>query len=234
MRFVFVEPKYSLNFGYSLRVLKNFGFSEIYVVNPRFSLKSKTLVKFSKHAKDLIKKVKQAKSLEDAVEGVVVATTAVKEKAKHRYYNIITPEGLCRIIKGGKKVSIVIGRDDTGLTPEEIGKMDYVLTIPANPEYPTLNLSHALAIIAYFAFICSDRHLNSKNKKGGREKGKERIIKIFENHAEKLLEGTSIRDKEKVKNAFISILKRSDATDLELKAVLAWLKKLGPKAGWQK
>jgi len=221
IRFVFVEPKYKINFGHSLRVLKNFGFDEIYVVNPRIKF-DKGVEKFSKHAKDLIKKIVVVDSIEKAIKGVSIATTGIKEKAKHRYFNLINPKKLTQLIKEGKELTIIIGRDDIGLKKEEIAKCDYVLNIESSKEYPTLNLSHALAIIAYFAFISEKKELKSK----GRNKEVEEIKKIIRKEIFEMVNQTNIREKEKVAFAISSIINRSDATLLELKAFLAFLKKI--------
>jgi TrmH family RNA methyltransferase len=221
IRFVFVEPKYKINFGHSLRVLKNFGFDEIYVVNPRIKF-DKGVEKFSKHAKDLIKKIVVVDSIEKAIKGVSIATTGIKEKAKHRYFNLINPKKLTQLIKEGKELTIIIGRDDIGLKKEEIAKCDYVLNIESSKEYPTLNLSHALAIIAYFAFISEKKELKSK----GRDKEVEEIKKIIRKEIFEMVNQTNIREKEKVAFAVSSIINRSDATLLELKAFLAFLKKI--------
>jgi TrmH family RNA methyltransferase len=224
VRFVFVEPKYKINFGHSLRVLKNFGFDEIYVVNPRIKF-DKGVMKFSKHAKDLISNVVVVDSLEKAIKGISVATTGIKEKAKHRYFNLINPKELQKLVKKGKEISIIIGRDDIGLKKEEIAKCDYILNIEANNEYPTLNLSHALAIIGYFVFT------SSKNiKKASDRKDIKNLKKVISKEIFKIVKQTNIREKEKVAFAISSIINRSDATKLELKAFLALLKKLRPSS----
>jgi TrmH family RNA methyltransferase len=220
VRFVFVEPKYKINFGHSLRVLKNFGFDEIYVVKPRIKF-DKGVEKFAKHAKDLKNKIVVVDSFEKAIKGISIATTGIKEKAKHRYFNLITLNKLQQLIKEGKELTIIIGRDDIGLKKEEIAKCDYILNIESSKEYPTLNLSHALAIISYFAFIA-----NKKEKKRTNDtRQKKQIKKIIEKEIYRMIKQTDIREKEKVAFAISSIINRSDATLLELKAFLAFLKK---------
>jgi len=224
VRFVFVEPKYKINFGHSLRVLKNFGFDEIYVVKPRIKF-DKGVEKFAKHAKDLKNKIVVVDSFEKAIKGVSVATTGIKEKAKHRYFNLITPKKLGQLVKEGKELTIIIGRDDIGLKREEIAKCDYVLNIESNRDYPTLNLSHALAIIAYFVFISKNDKKEAKEEKEMIKEKKQQLKKVIEKEVYKAIKQTDIREKEKVAFAISSIINRSDATLLELKAFLAFLKK---------
>jgi tRNA/rRNA methyltransferase len=59
------------------------------------------------------------------------------------------PEEIRDIIGDRKDVAIVLGRDTTGLTVSEIQACDLVVHIPTWTAYPTLNISHALAIILY-------------------------------------------------------------------------------------
>jgi TrmH family RNA methyltransferase len=225
VRFVFVEPKYKINFGHSLRVLKNFGFDEIYVVKPRIKF-DKGVEKFAKHAKDLKNKIVVVDSFEKAIKGVSIATTGIKEKAKHRYFNLITPKKLGQLVKEGKELTIIIGRDDIGLKREEIAKCDYVLNIESNRDYPTLNLSHALAIIAYFTFIANNKGIKREAKREVKEKDQiKQLKKVIRREIYKTVKQTNIREKEKVAFAISSIINRSDATLLELKAFLAFLKK---------
>jgi len=46
-------------------------------------------------------------------------------------------------------VSILFGRENWGLNNDEIRRSDIVCTVPTSPGYPIMNISHAVAIIAY-------------------------------------------------------------------------------------
>jgi rRNA methylase len=58
-----------------------------------------------------------------------------------------------------RKVLLILGRDTTGLTNEEIMKCDDLIKIPTSEEYPALNISHSLAILLYIWSI-----MNRKTK----------------------------------------------------------------------
>jgi len=152
VKIVLVEPKKGGNVGSVARVMMNFGFSELALVNPPYP--DDEMKMFAMHAWDIVEKANVYSSLEDAVMecGVVVATTGVvpKSEKEHVRHPIYTIDQLPSILKGvGGKVGIVFGREDNGLTSEEIGMCDIVITIPTSSDYPSMNLSHAVAITLY-------------------------------------------------------------------------------------
>jgi TrmH family RNA methyltransferase len=141
-----VEPEYQQNIGYCARVMKNFGFSNLWIVNPKVQLGDEAVM-YSKHAVDVLKKAKVVKRIADATSGcsIVVGTTAIKPGGRTIVRKAITPKAL----KLGGKTAILIGREGNGLSPEELEGCDIVVRIPTDEEYPTLNISHALAILLY-------------------------------------------------------------------------------------
>ncbi len=56
-----------------------------------------------------------------------------------------------RIISSAKKnkVAILFGREKNGLTNEEVDKCGFLITIPANPYAPSLNLAQSIMLVAY-------------------------------------------------------------------------------------
>ena len=62
------------------------------------------------------------------------------------------------------KVALVFGRESTGLTNEELKLMDFIIRIPANQNYPTLNISHAVGIILYTFYVSALCRLISDGK----------------------------------------------------------------------
>ncbi len=150
IRVVLVEPEYEINIGYVARLMKNFGFNDLYLVNPKVKIGPAARM-FAKHGEDILDSATIVKTLDEAIEDVDIAvgTTGV---AGHDYlvHRIcIPPWELKYALKRKGTIAIVFGRESIGLLNEEIEKMDVLVTIPANPEYPILNLSHAVAIILY-------------------------------------------------------------------------------------
>jgi len=149
---VLVEPVYEINIGQVARTMKNFGFRELVMVNPLVPI-DKSAAVFASHARDILDNARLVDSLDLALKGVElrVATTALAAKSPHNLTrgSIPVSELAERIAEHPRTTAIIFGRDPTGLTNSEISKCDMVVTIPAHPDYPTLNISHAAAIILY-------------------------------------------------------------------------------------
>ncbi len=213
---VIVEPMYQQNLGYIARVSKNFGIKKLNLVRPRCNYRGREAIKYSKHAKDLLLKAATFKSIREATKSTfVVGTTALWRKTGKAFYNVYEPSQLLRLIKRNriKEVSILIGRDDTGLTKEELMECDANVFIPTNEEYPALNISHALAIMLY-AFSASERWKDRPEAPDCKEM--ERINLLIDIFVSKR---KGIRDKKAVAMALRHMMMRSSPTKEELRAI---------------
>ncbi|MCX9013479.1 MAG: RNA methyltransferase [Candidatus Methanoperedens sp.] len=151
-RTVLVEPLYSGNIGSTARAMKNFGFSELVLLNPCEIDKNARIM--SVHAYDIIENAKIATTLEEAVEGshLIVGMTGLpgKTENKHKRMPAISPRKLREKLTGKSGiVSLLFGREDDGLSNEELELCDMVVYIPTSPEYTSMNLSHAVAVVLY-------------------------------------------------------------------------------------
>ncbi|MBS7654904.1 RNA methyltransferase [Candidatus Bathyarchaeota archaeon] len=152
VRVVLVEPEYEANIGYIARVMKNFGLTELYIVKPKVILSSEALI-FAAHAKDVVRKAVTVNSIQEAIKGVeiIIGTTAKPAKSSRNILRIsIKPEDVAGKIKAlTGKAALLFGRESSGLSNEELGLCNLILSIPADENYPTLNVSHAAAIVFY-------------------------------------------------------------------------------------
>ena len=153
VKVVVVGPKYQMNLGYIARVSKNFGVKSLCLVGPRANWRGRKAVMFAKHADDLLGKAEICKGLESATRdcAYVIGTTGIWDKARSGFRDAYTAADAARRAGrlGARRIALVIGRDDTGLSVDEISKCDIIAFVPTNPEYPVLNISHALAIMLY-------------------------------------------------------------------------------------
>jgi tRNA/rRNA methyltransferase len=143
------------NVGSIARVMKNFGLKELVLVGPKCDPQSKEAWDRAAHARDVLKKAVVADFAYLKKYDYLVATTARLGSD----YNIpripVTPAELAaKLAKLDKKtkVAILFGRESSGLLNDEIQKCDFTVTIPASEEYPTLNVSHAVAVVLYELF----------------------------------------------------------------------------------
>ena len=223
LRIVVVEPIYQVNLGYIARACKNFGVKRLNLVNPKCKYKGKEAVKYSKHARDLLESAAVFKSIAQATKGTfVVGTTALWRKTGKAFYNVYTPGKLLGLVKRNRisRVSVLIGRDNIGLTKDELAGCDATIYIPTSGEYSALNISHALVIILYsFSsyLIKSDKDMESNAADHRDIEGLSRLFKMV------VSKRKDIRDKKAVTMAFNHVIKRSAPTGKELAALSAAL-----------
>ncbi|MDD1668478.1 MAG: RNA methyltransferase [Methanomicrobiales archaeon] len=148
---VLVEPLHEGNVGFTARVMKNFGFSDLVLVNP--CPLGDLARACAMHASDVLEKARTLTVEEVCSEyPLIVATTGGLSKSVCRsmrmpYYSPEELRDQIGSIKG--KVAILFGRENRGLSNEEVRRCDLICTIPSSPAYPILNISHAVGIVCH-------------------------------------------------------------------------------------
>jgi tRNA/rRNA methyltransferase len=148
---VLISPLYEGNVGFTARVMKNFGFTRLVLVDP-CPLGNEAKARAS-HAQDVLAGAEVC-TMEQVFSRshLTVATTGEVSKSicnpmRMPYFSPRELAGLLSKVKG--RISILFGRENWGLNNEEIGRSDIICSIPTSPEYPILNLSHAVGVICY-------------------------------------------------------------------------------------
>ncbi len=148
---VLVEPHTEGNVGAVARVMANFGLRNLVLVAP--SPLGNEALRRAKHAGDILRAASRVENLEEALvdAGLAVGTTGISTNAENRFHRQSIPpwELAAKLSRVDGPITIVLGREDYGLYNEELDRMDLLVTIPAHPNYPILNLSHAAAILLY-------------------------------------------------------------------------------------
>ncbi|MFH1447605.1 MAG: RNA methyltransferase [Candidatus Micrarchaeota archaeon] len=220
-KIIFVEPEYQVNIGHCARVLANFGYGEMNIINPKIKL-GNTAVMYSKHGKELLKKARIYKSIKTATRDCdfVVGTSGVLKRGRRVIRNPLNLEQFLEKVCGSnRRFAVLFGREGTGLVSEEIEQCDLLLSIPASRRYPTLNLSHALAIVLYGLSTTKNYRLIKNSKRDEKEKLMETFGEITDYF------GPHLRNPDKIKMAFRRVLGRSLVSDLEASALLCVMKK---------
>lgn len=148
--FTLVEPSEWGNIGAAARVIKNMGFKRLSLVNPPHSGKE-AACPFAKNALDVLESAAFHETLKDAVKDKSLVVGTTRRTGRRRGIFMGPESALRRIppIARKNKVAILFGREQQGLTNDEIEECGFLITIPASGKHPSLNLSHAVAIIAY-------------------------------------------------------------------------------------
>lgn len=151
LTFILVEPKVPENIGASARALKTMGFSSLRLVSPCEYLDGKA--RWLAHGSyDILENASLYGSLKEAVADMdlVVGTTARYRLVKSDY---ISSSDLLPLLskqaESTEKVALVFGREESGLTNEEIQICDITSAIPLKQDFPSLNLSQAVMIYAF-------------------------------------------------------------------------------------
>ena len=146
---VLVEPAGPLNIGSVARLCANFGVESLRLVNPRCDPSGEEARRMAVHAGDLLEQAAQHDSLDAAIADCsrVVATCG---RLDHGTIPLQTPDqALSWLIEADGPVAVVFGREDRGLTNDELRLCHKVLTLHSGESYPSLNLSHAVAVVLH-------------------------------------------------------------------------------------
>ena len=150
IRIVLVGTSHPGNIGSTARAMKTMGLSNLYLAEPRVEPDGQSIA-LAAGASDILKNLTTVNSLEEAIAGcsLVIATSA---RSRTLDWPMLDPRQAgeklsLESIKG--PVAIIFGRENHGLSNEELQKCTYHVAIPANPEYSSLNLAQAVQIICY-------------------------------------------------------------------------------------
>lgn len=147
---VMVNTSHPGNIGAAARAMKNMGLSRLVLVEPK-EFPAEKAVWRAAGALDVLDNATVVSSLDEAIAdcGLVVGTSA---RGRRIPWPLITPKECgdrsCFESKE-HKVAILFGREDRGLTNEELQKCNYHVHIPSNPQYSALNIGAAIQVICY-------------------------------------------------------------------------------------
>ena len=163
--FILHKPQLSENIGACARAMKNFNFSKLTIIDPKPIFPNDKIMATSVGAKDIIKSSKVYNNLEPVMKKIdlLISTTARfrNKNIKHIKLNQLNK------IDFNKKIGFMFGPEASGLSNNEISFSNYILQIPSNQNFKSLNLSHSLVIVAQTVFQILNLKKNkySKSKK---------------------------------------------------------------------
>jgi TrmH family RNA methyltransferase len=149
---VLVEPQYGGNVGHVARCMLNFGVSDLVLVNPPTRNENETRER-AVHAYPVIERARQFATLEEAKKQFDVLVGFASRISTINKAHRRMSEGLDEVAKRvgtmGGRVGLVFGREDFGLSNEDVETCDLLCTIPTRQHYRSMNLSHAVAVALY-------------------------------------------------------------------------------------
>ena len=149
--FILVEPAVPENIGAAARAVKTMGFSDLRLINPCEFLHGKA--RWVAHAStEILERAGVYSSLAEAVKDLdfVIGTSAKARSAKADHHPAESlPELLQAKVQSLISVGIVFGREESGLSNDELRLCDISTFIPMQTTYPSLNLAQAVMLYAY-------------------------------------------------------------------------------------
>jgi tRNA/rRNA methyltransferase len=147
---VLVEPQSPGNVGMVCRAMKNMGLADLRLVNP-CDITDDEALKFAVSARTLLETARIFPNLADALADTPLSVATTRRAGKYRQ-ELLTPSEAVRVIGqdiGANRAAFVFGREDHGLTTDELACCRYQATIPSNPDCGSLNLAQAVLIFCY-------------------------------------------------------------------------------------
>ncbi len=156
IRIVLVRTKAPGNIGAVARCMMNTGLSRLVLVRPPADPSGES-VKLAVGAGEILDRAEHRPSLREAVSdcGIVVGTSRRRGRLRR---NVRTPRemaGLLMPLLARNRVAIVFGSEVDGLERNDLALCQEMIAIPSSGAFPSLNLSHAVMIVAYELFLAS-------------------------------------------------------------------------------
>ena len=150
IRFVLVDTTHPGNIGASARAMKNMGLSSLVLVRPQAHPDPEALTRASAAA-DVVASARVVLDVDSAIAecGLVIGASARPRSARHR---VLDAREAARELKAAsvlRPAAVLFGGERSGLANEELARCHALLRIPADAEYPSLNLAQAVQIVAY-------------------------------------------------------------------------------------
>lgn len=145
---VLVGAQHPGNVGAAARAMKTMGLDDLALVAPR-AFPHPEADALAAGAGDLLRRARVFPTLDAAIADCahVAGTTA---RRRYLAATAVTPRQWAeRIATGRGPVALLFGRERTGLTNAELARCQALIHIPANPDYPSLNLAQAVQVLAY-------------------------------------------------------------------------------------
>ena len=145
-----LEPQSPANIGSVARVMKNMGLTSLYLINPQTEINAESF-QLACGADDILAAARRTETLEETLRpfSLCVGTTS---RSLDTFPRVLTPHQLATQIaelSSESQIALLFGPERTGLTNEQVQYCQWLVTIPSNPKFESMNLSHAVAILAY-------------------------------------------------------------------------------------
>ena len=176
---VLVNTSHPGNIGSTARAMKVMGFKKLLLVNPK-KFPSPEADALAVGCKDVLENAEVYTSLSKAIENNIVNIGLSARSRKATIPSLHIDECVDLIIKNSNiTYNLIFGNESSGLSNEDLLKCDYILTLPTDKEYTSLNLAASVQILVYELFKNSFKSKLNNKKLSTLAKSKEKISLSF-------------------------------------------------------
>jgi len=150
IRIVLVEPQEAGNVGAAARVMKNFGHRDLWIVGKHPNLHP-LAGWWASGADDVVAAARFTDSLAEALDDAHVTIATTSSRGRTTPVDL-TPRGVSGIasrLTSDQTLALVFGRENSGLTRDEVVMCQRTASAPTHPDFPTMNLAQTVGIFCY-------------------------------------------------------------------------------------
>jgi tRNA/rRNA methyltransferase len=164
IRVVLCRPSHPGNIGAAARAMKTMGLSDLRLVAPeRFPAPEAEWM--ATNAGDVLRSSRIHSTLGEAI-GDCVAAFAMSARPREWSPQVMDVRtAAARAMELGGEVAFVFGNEQAGLTNEEMFACQFLVHIPASAEFSSLNLAHAVQVVAYELFMTGNPSVETRTEK---------------------------------------------------------------------
>ena len=201
--------------------MKTMGIHDLAIVQPRRYPDPQAEWRASQ-ATDVLDAARVTATLEEAISdcGLVIGTSTRERRIP---WPTQTADEFARELNTagtrGRPVAILFGREVSGLTNEELQRCNLHLVIPANPDYPSLNLAMAVQVVCYELYKASEPHKTNVRTAWDRRYATREELEAFFVHLEDVLTVVDFYDPKAPRQAMVRLRRlfervRADETEI--------------------
>ena len=189
--FVLVRPQMGENIGAAARAMWNFGLSGMRLVAPRDGWPNPTAVAMASGAGRILDRARLFPDVAGAIGDCtfVMATTA---RERDMTKPVLSPERAMQEavarIAAGQRVAMLFGPERAGLDNDDVARANALVSVPVNPEFPSLNLAQCVLLCGYEWRRATTQHVAVQPETGGSDQASAVEIARLADHYEARLD----------------------------------------------
>ncbi len=151
--FVLVRPQMGENIGAAARAMLNFGLTRVRLVDPRDGWPNPRAVAMASGAAGRVLDHAGIFATTDAAVADTAFVFATTARGRDLTKPVMTPERAMHharaLIASGQRVAVLFGPERTGLENDDVARANAIISVPVNPDFPSLNVGQAVLLLAY-------------------------------------------------------------------------------------